>query len=459
MRALHELGAVEAAALIASGDLTSTALTSHLLDRIDRLDPALGAYVTVTADLALEQAAAADAAVRAGEPLGGLHGVPVAVKDNLDVEDVVSSWGSVAREDEATGDDHVVARLRAAQMPILGKTQLPEFALPCYTENGIGADTRNPWSELATPGGSSGGSAAAVAAGLAPIALGTDAGGSVRTPASCCGLVGIRPSNGMVSPGPADQAPTGLSSPGVIGRSVVDTRALLAVICGNGPGDLTTVRPPRQASSRLTVGVTTAPMVPDLTVHPACEEAVADTADALAALGHEVTEIDLGLDVEISAAFRDAWSVVAASFEVDDEDVLMPFTTMMREHGRGVSGVGLHRALTMFRGVSLMLESFLFGAVDVLLTPTLATPPPPRGAFRGPDELDNFDRMTAFMPFTPMYNIAGMPSLTLPVAVSDGLPIGVMIGAPHGGDDLLLSLAESLLPSPGADLAPGWAER
>jgi amidase len=464
MTALHELTAVEAAALIAAGELTSVELTGHYLDRIAAHDDRLGAYVAVTAGTALEQAAEADAVVKTGRRLGPLHGVPVAVKDNVDVEDVPTTWGSVTRQDDdAVGDDHVVTRLRAAGLPILGKTHLPEFALPCYTENGIGGNTRNPWSDSATPGGSSGGSAAAVAAGLASVALGTDAGGSVRIPASCCGLTGMRPSNGLVSGGPGDPAPTGLSAPGVLGRTGADVAALLGVIAGTGPGDITGPRhaPDQEPVSgpALRVGVATKPMAPDVVVSSACEAAVATAASVLRNLGHEVVPIELGEDIDVARAFRDTWSVVAASFDVDDDEALMPFTRMMREHGRAVSGVRVHDALTMFRGVAMMLESFVFESVDVLLTPTLASPPPSRGPFRTADEETNFDLMGRFMPYTPMYNVAGMPSVTVPMVVDDGLPVGVLLGSVHGRDTQLLRLAEAVSPAWSRELAPGWSER
>ncbi|MYV56717.1 amidase, partial [Streptomyces sp. SID3212] len=186
MAELHDLTALEQGAAIAGGELSSVALTDHYLDRIDRFDrkdTSLGAYLTVTADLAREQAAGADrdtaAARRDGTRLSPLHGVPLAVKDLVQVADVRFTAGSRAFADRIGDlDDHVVTRLRAAGTVLLGKTNLPEFALPCYTENRLGPPTRNPWDPERSPGGSSGGSAAAVAAGLAPLAHGTDAGGS-----------------------------------------------------------------------------------------------------------------------------------------------------------------------------------------------------------------------------------------------------------------------------------------
>jgi amidase len=457
--ALHELSAVECARLIRTGEVTSVEVTEHYLTRVAAHDPRLGAFARVTADLALEQARAADAALREHGPerAGPLHGVPVAVKDNLDVEDVVTGWGSAGREEAAVGDDHVVTKLRLGHLPILGKTHLPEFALPCYTENAAGGDTANPWHPAHSPGGSSGGSAAAVAAGLAPVAVGTDAGGSVRTPASCCGLVGLRPSNGRISNGPSDVAVTGLSVPGVLARDAADARALLQVVGGSMPGDVVTARSWEGSAGPLRIGLSIEPMLPDLTVAPACRAAAELLAESLAQLGHKIVPVDLGQDLETAAAFSDVWSVVAASFEADDESQLMPFTRMLRERGRAVSGTRLHHCLTVFRGVARMLDDLVFSGVDLLVTPTLAQLPPLRGAFRAAaDEAENFRAMTAFMPFTPMYNIAGMPAVSVPMPWGD-LPCGAMLGGPHGSDERLLQEASAVLLAVGTPgLAPGW---
>lgn len=462
MTDLHELSAIECARAIRAGSVTSVQVTEHHLDRIRRLDARLGAFVVVTGDLARRQARRADEVLRTVGPdgVGPLHGVPIALKDNLDVEDVVTGWGSAERTEEAVGDDNVVVRLRRAHLPILGKTHLPEFALPCYTENLVGGDTANPWRSAYSPGGSSGGSAAAVSAGLAPLALGTDAGGSVRIPASCCGLVGVRPSNGAVSTGPSDLSPTGLSVPGVLARDARDARALLDVISGPMAGDVTTARPWPDPGRRLRIGLAVDPMVPDLVVAEECRAAAEKLAGSLAESGHEVVGVDLGKDVAVAAAFRDTWSVVAASFEVDDEARLAPFTRWLREQGRAVSAVRLHECLTMFRGVARMLEDMVFGMVDLLVTPTLGLPPQPRGAFRAArDEEENFAAMTGFMPFTPMYNIAGMPAVSVPVDVVDGLPIGAMLGGPYGSERRILHEIAEIRSRIGgaAELAPGWA--
>lgn len=462
MTALHQLSGLECAGLIRVGSVTSVEVTEHYLHRIRRLDRRLGAFVVVTEELALRQARQADKILRAVGPdgVGALHGVPIALKDNLDVEDVVTGWGCADRTDEAIGDDNVVVRLRQAHLPIIGKTQLPEFALPCYTENLLGGDTANPWRSEFSPGGSSGGSAAAVSAGLAPLALGTDAGGSVRIPASCCGVVGLRPSNGAVSNGPSDPSPTGLSVPGVLTRDALDAGALLDVISDPMPGDPTAARAYREPRGRLRIGLAVDPMVPDLAVADECRAAAEKLAAGLQESGHELVPVDLGKDVAVADAFRDAWSVVAASFEVDDEEALAPFTRWLRDQGRAVSGVRLHECLTMFRGVARMLEEMVFGMVDMLVTPTLGMLPQRRGMFRlHHDEEENFAAMTRFMPFTPMYNIAGMPAASVPVEVVDGLPVGAMLGGPYGSERRILHEVAMIQSRAGGavGLAPGWA--
>ncbi|MGO4249037.1 amidase [Paenarthrobacter sp. RAF54_2] len=460
MSSLHKFSARAQAALIRSGDLTSVQLTEHYLHRIASLDKRLCAYVRVTADLARGQAIEADRVLRerGAGAVGPLHGVPVALKDNLDVEDVVTGWGLRERCNEALGDDHVVALLRAAHQPILGKTHLPELALSCHTENQVGHNTKNPWSEWHSPGGSSGGSAAAVSAGLAPIALGTDAGGSVRIPASCCGLVGVRPSNGAVSGGPSDPGVTGLSVPGVIARDAGDAGLLLEVIAGAAPGDFAAPRVWEGPEGRLRVGLSTSPMIPGLEVSHECQRSARELADALGELGHEVVPIALGEDTAVADAFRDVWSVVAAAHDVMHEASLSPFTRMMRQHGRTVSGVRLHEALELFRGTARMLEEIVFGDVDLLVTPTLGTVPPFLGAFQTEaDEELNFAAMGRFMPFTPMYNISGMPAVSVPMGESRGLPIGAMVGGRHGSEQRLLAEVDRILGDRGTSgLAPGW---
>ena len=455
MAEIQELSALELGRAIRAGEVSPAEAARHYLDRIRAIDGDVGAFVTVAEDLAMEQARAAERrlaeARRAGAELGPLHGVPVAIKDVARVEGVRCTRGSLAYAGDVSDvDDNVVARLRDAGLVILGTTNTPEFALPCYTENRVAPATRNPWSPAHSPGGSSGGSAAAVAAGLVPLAHGTDAGGSTRIPASACGLVGIKPSRGRVSNGPIDHDVTGLSVHGALGRGVADAAALLDAMSGVMPGDSYTapVRPAGGPAPRLRIAVMPEPMAPGVSAHADCLEALRRAVRLLEEAGHGVEEVEMSPDQEVADAFGRAWAVHAARIPVEEEDEerLMPFTRYMRERGRSVTGVEMHAALAMFRGIGQMLADFVFSVYDVLLTPTLATPPARIGAFTSDaDQAADYDRMTAFMPYTPVHNIAGLPAISLPLHWNaEGLPIGVMIGGRYGEEGVLLELAAEM---------------
>ena len=242
MPAVHELTVIELASAIGAGELSPVEVTDHYLRRVSELNDQVGAFFTVSAELAADQAMAAEkAAAQAGgqAALPPLTGVPIPVKDLNRVAGVRQTLGSAAYlSNVPDADDYVVRRLKDAGAVITGKTATPEFGLPCYTETRIGPPARTPWDLARSAGGSSGGAAAAVAAGLAPAAQGSDGGGSIRIPASVCGLVGIKPSRGRVSPGPFGADLDGLASNGPIARTVADAALLLDVMAGNFPGDM-----------------------------------------------------------------------------------------------------------------------------------------------------------------------------------------------------------------------------
>jgi amidase len=456
MSDLHDLTAVEQAAVLRSGEVTPTELTQHYLDRIDKLDGVLGAYLTVTADLALEQAARATSALRNGERLSPLHGIPVPVKDLNFVAGVRCTFGSRAYRDHTAGrDDHVVTRLRDAGTIMLGKTNTPEFALPCYTENGLAPPTRNPWDPTRSPAGSSGGSAAAVAAGLAPLAQGSDAGGSIRMPASACGVVGIKPSRGRVSNGPAADI-LGLSVNGPLARTVPDAAALLDVMAGPMPGDTASAPPlpagetfyghALRAPSPLRIAAVLSPMVPGVEVHPDCVRAHREVAELLDGLGHHVDELSLPAQPHVVAMFARALSVLASLPRVRDEAELMPFTRWLRTRSAEVSALELAGVIGVFHAAGVQLAEQLFSAYDVMLSPTLAQPPGPIGSLRNDaDPEAEFATMAGFMPYTALQNITGLPSVNVPGRWNaDGIPIGVMLTGRFGDDATLISLAAQL---------------
>ncbi|MFJ9850789.1 amidase [Streptomyces sp. NPDC101150] len=474
MAELHDLTALEQAAGIRSGEISPVELTEHYLARIDRLDDVLGAFLTRTPEIARKQAADAEseaaAARREGRELPALHGVPVPVKDLNQVAGVRCTMGSRALASYVpTVDDHVTEKLRAAGTILLGKTNTPEFGLPCYTENGLAPPARTPWDLERSAGGSSGGAGAAVAGGLAPLAHASDGGGSIRIPASACGLYGIKPSRGRVSGGPTLHDVTGLSTSGPLARTVADAAALLDVLAGEMPGDPYTAPalPPgetfaahaRRDPGRLRIACLTDAPIPGITVDPDCRTATTETAALLSELGHEVAEVTLPGDDGILLAFTRVWSVMAANRPVpaEREELLMPLTRYLRARGREVSGSDFAGGLYAFRVLAQTVADGLMppGGFDAILSPTLAGPPLPVGALRNDVHPQaEFAAIGAYTPFTALYNATGQPAVSLPLHWNAaGLPIGVMLGGRYGAEATLISLSAQL------ERARPWAGR
>ena len=472
MSSLHDLTATEQAAAIRAGTVSPVELTDHYLDRTERLDAELGAYLTVTPELAREQASAAEtealAARREGREreLPPLHGVPVPVKDLNHVAGVRTTMGSAAFAGHvADRDDHVAARLRAGGSPMPGKTSTPEFGIPCYTENLLAPPARTPWDLSRSAGGSSGGAAAAVAGGLAPLAHASDGGGSIRIPASACGLFGLKPSRGRVSSGPTQHEVSGLSTSGPLARTVADAATLLDVLAGPGPqpGDPYLAPPlaagdtfaawadPARVPERLRVLAIVGTPVPGIDPHPECAAAARGTSELLRGLGHEVDEAELPGDDSIRDAFSTVWGALAASRPVPEgsEELLTPLTRYMRERGRAVSAPAYMRALHTFRDLAQLMAEVLLApgtGYDAILSPTLAQPPMPVGGMRDDaDPAAEFERFAHFTPLTPLYNATGQPAVSLPLHWTDeGLPIGVMLGGRYGEEGPLLALSAQL---------------
>jgi amidase len=445
-------------------------LVAHALDRIGRLDDQVGAFVTLTPDLALEQAEEAERLVQSSADVADLPpllGVPTAIKDLTMTAGIPTQFGSRTMADFVPVlDDYVVTLLRRAGAISVGKTATPEFGLPCYTETDIGPPTRTPWDTTRSAGGSSGGAAAAVASGFVPFAQGSDGGGSIRIPASVCGLVGVKTSRGRVSKGPTDLDSTRLSVLGPLARSVRDAAAFLDAVAIPQQGDPDPLPPLPDGQSflgwcdrepgRLRIGrYLDSPMPSD--PDPQVREAWADAATVLAGLGHEIVDVDAPLPHEAVAAFETIWCGSAAAIPVapEAEHVLRPFTRHLRERGRAITAAqfaAASGALNVFarRGI----ESS--AGLDVVLTPTLAMLPRPLGWFIGDDgdPAADFERQKRFTPYTAMYNLTGQPTVSLPLYQSrEGLPIGVMLVGRRADEALLFSLAaqlESVLP---------WAQR
>jgi amidase len=464
--------ALELADSISGGQLSPVEITDHYLDRIDRLNAQTGAFYTVTADLAREQAAAAEKLAadsrRTGDQasLPALNGVPIPIKDLNMVAGVRLTMGcSLFADTIAPEDDYVVAELRKAGIVITGKTATPEFGLPCYTETKIGPPARTPWDLSRSAGGSSGGAAAAVAAGLAPAAQGSDGGGSIRIPASVCGLFGIKPSRGRISGGPLMPDLSGLSTDGPIARTVADAAHLLDAMTCSYPGDMY-IMPPlpegetflghaRREPGKLRIGRSLTNVVPGATVHDDCVAAYEDASKLLADLGHEVTDVELPFGSDAVPMFELLWYSMAtlAPIEPEQEEELLPLTRYLRAKGAKVTAGELIFAQAYLQGV-MRPAMALLNSYDAFLSPTLASPPVPVGYFDEVDPAENFERQKRFTPYTALYNISGQPAVNLPLYWnSGGLPIGVMLAGRLGDEATLIALSAQV------EAARPWRDR
>jgi amidase len=461
---IHDLSATELVAAIRRGEISPLEVTDHYLDRIDRLNSRMGAYLTVTADLARDQARQGrQGQAREAQAHGPLHGLPVPIKDLNRVAGVPNTLGSAVYADfVAPIDDHVVTRLRDAGTILLGKTNTPEFGLPCYTENVLGPPARTPWDLSRSAGGSSGGAAAAVAAGLAPVAHGSDGGGSIRIPASVCGLFGLKPSRGRIGVGPVVPDLFGMSTSGPIARTVADAAALLDVMVGTEPGDLYALATDESFSGAvgtdpptLRIGRNATPLVPGATVHPDCLEAYEDASRLLEDLGHVVEDVEFPLDEGIVPHFEVLWAAMSMTAPVapEQEELLAPLTRWLRERGAALKATDLMLAQAMIQAAARRVLPVL-DQYDAILQPTLARPPAPIGHFSALQPAENFEEQKHFTPFTSLYNLLGLPAVSLPLQWTEGgLPIGVMLAGRMGDEAGLISLSAQV------EAARPWRDR
>ncbi|MGH3473184.1 MAG: amidase [Nocardioidaceae bacterium] len=455
MQSSYPATALGLAEAFAAGDTTPVEATEHYLGRVEALSEVVGAFVTVTADAARHSAKEASERLRKGEPLSPLDGVPTAIKDLNFVAGIPVKLGSAATADLiAPFDDEVVRRVNAAGLVSLGKTNTPEFGCPCYTEPDVAPPARTPYDLERSAGGSSGGAGAAVAAGLLPVAQGSDGGGSIRIPASVCGLVGFKPSRGRISRAPIYGDVTGLSTAGPIARTVRDSAAFLDVLAGPSPTDAMWAAPVPDGASfldwcdrdpgRLRVARFCIPPVAGATVEPEVLAAYEDASHLLSELGHDVIEIDRPLDDGVIGAFETVWSVTAAMWPVDParEQLLRPLTRWFRERAAETTGPQFGTALVAMAQAGARALGTL-AAYDVVLTPTLAQLPAPVGGIRNDDDpAADFEAQKLFTPFTSSWNVTGMPAVSLPTGWSSaGLPIGTMLAGKPGQDHLLYALA------------------
>jgi amidase len=468
MSPLHDLSLLEQAAALRSREISPVDLVTHYLARIDALSDIVGAFVTVTPELAMDAARAAEQALAdPAADLPPLFGVPTAIKDLNLTAGVPTRFGTSIRDGLDLGiDDAVVTRLKAAGLISLGKTNTPEFGLPCYTEPDVAPPARTPWDLDRSAGGSSGGAAAATAAGLVPAAQGSDGGGSIRIPASVCGLVGLKPARGRVSNAPLSPEISGLATNGPLARTVRDAAALLDAMTGPAPSDWSWAPPPAasflaacdESPGRLLIGRYSTPVVGDAAPHPDCVAAYDAASDLLVALGHTVVDHEPTFSPDLVAAFEVVWAMefLSLPLEPDDESRVRPLTRWLRDNGRRISGQEFHHALATLR-FAARAEIEATGRFDAILTPTLAQPPALVGALRNDaDPAADFEAQKRFTPYTAPYNMSGQPAISLPAFWNaDGLPIGIqLIGSPYAEVTLLRLAAQIEAAAPWRDRHP-----
>lgn len=462
------LGVARQAELVRAGKVTARRLVEASLRRTERIDGHLGAFRVVRADRALAEADARDAARASGADGGPLEGVPIAVKDELDVAGEVTTFGGAAQRTPAVGDSEAVRRLRAAGAVIVGKTAMPEFGQWPFTESAAHGYTRNPWDTSRTTGGSSGGSAAAVAAGLVAAALGGDGGGSIRIPAACCGLFGLKPQRGRVSTAPHPHLWYALGTVGPLTRTVLDSAVLYDVLSGPAAGDRWTARPTRtsftEAAStdpgRLRIGYATKAAVPGVRPHPDHVRALRDTVRALRELGHDVRPVDPHYP-DTTAAFLPQFGggVRSEAAAMERPELLERRTRQTLRFARLAPEAVVERAVRAGERMAVRANR-VFEEVDVLLTPTLAERPRRVGALDGAGLLRAMARSLPMIAYTALWNVTGNPAASVPAGSgADGMPLAVqLVGREHDETTLVRVAAQLEAVRPWAHRRPGLAE-
>jgi amidase len=458
------------AAMVRSGEVAARELVEASYEAIGRANDELNAFVTLCEDRALAEA---DAITSGDErPLAG---VPIAIKDlGPFTEGIRTTFGTRLLGDFVPDHDSaLVRRLRTAGAIVVGKTNTPEFGLLPVTEPERFGPARNPWDTSRTTGGSSGGSSCAVASGMVPLGHANDGGGSIRIPASCCGLVGLKPSRGRVSMGP-DYAELvgGIGIDGVVTHTVADTASALDIISGYETGDPYWAPDPtapfadavarEPGALRIAWSAEAPNRVP---VHPDCVAAAREAAELLASTGHEVTEAAPDwFDDSYVPNFLAIWAAGLSSqlMEIEallgglDLDQVEPLTRELYEEGKRLSAAELVVMLNQLRALTRRIVEF-WDDYDVFITPTLAQPPLEIGALQpaaGEPATIMLEKSAEFTPFTPIFNVTGQPAISLPLNQSpEGLPIGVQFVGPPAGEELLLSLAAQV------EAARPWADR
>ncbi len=468
MTSLHDLSALEQANAVRTGEVSPTELVEHSLARISALDERFGAFVTVTPQRALAAAADAERMLRTGSDLPPLLGVPTAIKDLNNTAGVRTTFGSRTMADFVpTVDDAVVTKLAAAGTISLGKTNTPEFGFPCYTDNDLVGPARCAWDPTRHAGGSSGGAAVAVAAGLVPFAQGSDGGGSIRIPAGINGLFGLKPTRGRISNAPFGAEVTGLGTNGPLTRTVRDAAAMLDAMAGPVLGDPAWAPPlpPGEtfldaagaAPGRLRIGRFLESAIPDVGLEPDVADAFEDASALLAGLGHDVEDVPGGLlGPDVLPSFERVWALSGTTLPVPPERVgeLRPLTRELRARGLAMSAQAVMESMLALR---LFARRFLEATAgfDVLLAPVVTMTPRPLDWFdTGEDGAEDFERNKRYAAFTALFNVTGQPAVSVPLYwTAGGLPIGTMLVGRPADECTLLALSAQL------EQARPWARR
>ncbi len=455
-------GATKQAEMVRSGEVSPTELVRLHLDRIERLDPKLNSFRVVLAERALLEAQQAEARLKGGEERP-LLGVPIALKDSTDLAGEQTTNGTDGFPDPARADSEMVRRLREAGAIVVGKTLLPELAICGFTESATWGVTRNPWDTQRSPGGSSGGSAAAVAAGLIPIASASDGAGSIRIPAACCGLFGLKPQRGRVSLAPDLEHWNGLSVNGCLSRTVLDTALWLDVVSGGSeepgapaPPERPFVESAKTPPGKLRVAYSTAAprAVAPPTVDEVAKGAVAETAEVLRSLGHEVAPRD------------PEWGSIGNNMVprylrgIAEDFARAPRPERLERRTRGMARLGRTIPDSVFEGARRAREAdaarvdAVFDACDVLMTPVMGGTAIPVRRWEGRGSLWTLLGMSRFYPYCIPWNHLGNPSMAVPAGfAADGMPLSVQIVGRPGDEATLLSLAAQL------EAERPWADR
>jgi amidase len=446
-------GAAKQAEMVRAGEVSPTELVQLCLDRIARIDPQLNAFRKVLGEKALLEAEQAEARLKAGEERP-LLGVPIAIKDESDVAGEVKTFGTDAFTEPASADCEMVRRLREAGAIVVGLTLLPELAICGFTESATYGVTRNPWNLQRSPAGSSGGSAAAVAAGLVPIASAGDGGGSIRLPAASCGLFGLKPSRGRVSFAPDLEYWNGLAVNGCVSRTVLDTALWLDIVSGGSleaeaplPPERPFVESAKTAPGKLRVAYSTlAPRAAaPPTVSADVKQAVADTAELMRSLGHEVSPHDPdwgGIGNNITPRFLRG--VAETVEEVPHPERLERRTRGFGKLGRTIPD-GIYERALRGRAADAARVNALFDSFDVLVTPVMGGTAVPIRRWEGMGAIRTVLGMSRFYPYCVPWNHLGNPSMSVPTGFADdGMPLAVQIVGRPGDESTLLSLAAQM---------------